>query len=65
MDNLDIKVTGNKAVITVPDISHRGQMNSSGKTVRVASTAGGAYKVRDADGNEVSIQLNVWAKPGA
>lgn len=57
MENVEIKVTGKKAIITI-DLDHRGAVSSSGKTLRVASTEGNA-KI---EGTEVSLGLNAYVK---
>ena len=54
-------VEGNRLVIHV-DLNHRGDISASGKTRRVASTLGNV-SVRDANGAEVKIGLNVYVKP--
>jgi hypothetical protein len=40
MDNVEMTLTGNKLVITVPDVTKPGQRSSTGKTSLVASTRG-------------------------
>ena len=44
------------------DLNHRGDISASGKTRRVASTEGNVG-VKDANGVEVKIGLNVYVKP--
>jgi hypothetical protein len=58
MENVDFKVSGTKLVITV-DLKHRGELSSSGKTIRVASTLGNV-KVPE---TEVTVGLNAYVKP--
>jgi hypothetical protein len=40
MDNIEVKVDGNKLVITVLDVTNRGKPSSTGKTRLIASTGG-------------------------
>ena len=62
MENVQFEVVeGNRLVIRV-DLNHRGDISASGKTRRVASTLGNV-SVKDADGVEVKIGLNVYVKP--
>ena len=63
MENIKLEVVdGNRLIIEV-DLNHRGDISASGKTKRVASTLGNV-SVRDANGVEVKIGLNVYVKPG-
>lgn len=57
-ENVEIKVTGTKAVITI-DLAHRGGTSASGKTVRVASTNGN----QRIPGTDVTLGLNAYVKP--
>ena len=62
MENVQFEVVeGNRLVIYV-DLNHRRNISASGKTRRVASTEGNA-RVKDANGVEVKIGLNVYVKP--
>jgi hypothetical protein len=54
MDNIDVKVTGNKAVITI-DLSKKGPLSQSGKNFLVASTHG-SYPL----GNGVQFSMNAY-----
>ena len=54
-------VDGNRLVIQV-DLNHRGDISASGKTRRVACTEGN-IGIRDANGVEVKIGLNVYVNP--
>ncbi len=58
MENVEFTVKGDKLIITL-DLTHRGSVSSTGKTIRVAST-GGFQKVT---GTEVSLNLNATVKP--
>ena len=61
-ENVKLEVSeGNRLVIEV-DLNHRGDISASGKTKRVASTQGNV-SVKDANGVEVKIGLNVYVKP--
>ena len=60
--NVKLEVSeANRLVIEV-DLNHRGDISASGKTKRVASTQGNV-SVKDANGVEVKIGLNVYVKP--
>ena len=63
-ENVSYKVTGNKLVIEV-DLSHRGALSASGKTIRVASTGGNAELAGTAgdDGQAVRLGLNAYVYP--
>ena len=62
MENVQFEVVdGNRLVIHV-DLNHRGDISASGKTRRVASTEGNVG-IKDANGVEVKIGLNVYVKP--
>ncbi len=54
-------VDGNRLVIYV-DLNHSGNISASGKTRRVASTEGN-IGVKDANGVEAKVGLNVYVKP--
>jgi hypothetical protein len=58
MDNLDIKVDGNKIVITVLDVTKNGKTSSTGKTRLIAST-GGAQPVDHPKVKGIKVALNV------
>jgi hypothetical protein len=58
MQNVDIKVTGDKAVITI-DLKKRLGPSASGKTVIVATTSGN----QKIDGTDVTIGINAYVKP--
>jgi hypothetical protein len=58
MQNIDIKVTNGKAVITI-DLSKRYGASASGKTIAVASTRGN----QTIDGTNVILGLNAYVKP--
>ena len=62
MENVKLEVVdGNRLVIEV-DLNHRGDISTSGKTRRVASTEGN-IGIKDANGVEVKIGLNVYVSP--
>lgn len=63
-ENVSYKVAGNKLVIEI-DLSHRGALSASGKTVRVASTGGNAELAGTAgdDGQNVRVGLNAYVYP--
>ena len=62
VENVQFEVVeGNRLVIHV-DLNHRGDISASGKTRRVASTLGNV-SVKDANGLEIKIGLNVYVKP--
>ena len=62
VENVQYEVMdGNRLVIYV-DLNHRGDISASGKTRRVASTEGNVG-VKDANGVDVRIGLNVYVKP--
>ncbi len=55
--NISIEVKGNKAIITI-DLTHRGNLSSSGKSVIVASTGGNV----PIPGTSVILGLNAYVK---
>ena len=55
--NISIEVKGDKAIITI-DLSHRGGLSSSGKSVIVASTGGNV----PIPGTNVILGLNAYVK---
>lgn len=59
MENVKFTRNGSKLTIEV-DLAHRGELSSTGKTVRVASTEG---NVPCPDSPEIKIGLNVFAPP--
>ena len=62
MENVKLEVAdGNRLIIEI-NLDHRGDISASGKTKRVASTEGN-IGVKDANGVEVKIGLNVYVKP--
>ena len=62
MENVQFEVVdGNRLVIHV-GLNHRGDISASGKTRRVASTEGNVG-IKDANGVEIKIGLNVYVKP--
>ena len=62
MENVTFEVVdGNRLVIEI-DLNHRGDISASGKTRRVASTEGN-IGIKDVNGVEVKIGLNVYVKP--
>lgn len=56
MENVTFKRAGNILTITV-DLNHTGELSSTGKTKRVASTLG---NVPCPDSPEIKIGLNVY-----
>jgi hypothetical protein len=62
MDNVDLKVTGDKLVITI-DLTRSGTPSSTGKTKLVAST-GGAVPIDYAKRAGLKVALNVMAPNG-
>jgi len=57
MENVSIEVKGGKAIITI-DLAKRGGRSASGKTIRVASTAGNKL----IEGTDVVLGLNAYVK---
>lgn len=55
--NISIEVKGDKAILTI-DLSHRGGLSSSGKSVIVASTGGNV----PIPGTNVILGLNAYIK---
>ena len=55
--NISIEVKGDKAIITI-DLSHRGNLSSSGKSIIVASTGGNV----PIPGTNVILGLNAYVK---
>ena len=62
MENVKFEVLESNRLVIQVDLNHRGDISSSGKTRRVASTLGNV-SVKDANGVEVKIGLNVYVKP--
>jgi hypothetical protein len=58
MENVEIKVDGNKLVITVLDVTASGKPSSTGKTRLIAST-GGAFPVDHPKVKGIKVALNV------
>lgn len=58
MENIEMRVDGEKLVVTI-DLKHRGGRSASGKTLRVAST-GGNVDVPGAP--NVKIGINAYVK---
>jgi len=58
MENVEIKVEGNKAIISI-DLAKRGKRSKSGKTISVASTHGN----QTIPGTDVTLGLNAYVKP--
>ena len=56
-ENVSIESTKDKAIITI-DLGYRGNLSSTGKTVRVASTLGN----KKIEGTEIQIGLNAYIK---
>lgn len=59
MDNVSYVVEGTKLIIEV-DLSARGSVSSSGKTVRVASSKGNPEVATGPDGESIKMGLNVY-----
>ena len=62
MENVKFEVVDDNRLVIHVDLNHRGDISDSGKTRRVASTQGN-IGVKDANGVEVKIGLNVYVKP--
>ena len=62
MENVEFEVLESNRLVIQIDLNHRGDISASGKTRRVASTQGNVG-VKDANGVEVKIGLNVYVKP--
>ncbi len=62
MENVKFEVLESNRLVIQVDLNHRGDISASGKTRRVASTLGNV-SVKDANGVEVKIGLNVYVKP--
>ena len=62
MENVEFEVLESNRLVIQVDLNHRGDISTSGKTRRVASTQGNVG-VKDANGVEVKIGLNVYVKP--
>lgn len=61
MENVKMAVEGDELVIRV-DLKHRGELSSTKKTVRVASTEGNI----ECPGNAaIKVGLNIFTKPTA
>jgi hypothetical protein len=61
MDNVEMKVAGNKLVITI-DLTATGALSSTGKTKLIATTHG-AVPVGYDKRNGVKVSLNVTVPP--
>ena len=62
MENVKLEVSEDNRLTIEVDLNHRGDISASGKTKRVASTQGNV-SVRDTNGAEIKIGLNVYVKP--
>ena len=62
MENVKFEVVDDNRLVIHVDLNHRGDISASGKTRRVASTQGN-IGVKDENGVEVKIGLNVYVKP--
>ena len=62
VENVKFEVVDDNRLVIHVDLNHRGDISASGKTRRVASTQGN-IGVKDANGVEVTIGLNVYVKP--
>jgi hypothetical protein len=58
MENIEVKVDGNKLVITVLDVTSPGKPSSTGKTRLIAST-GGSLPVDHPKIKGLKVALNV------
>ena len=56
-ENVQVEVKDGKAIITI-DLSHRGKLSSSGKSIIVASTGGNQI----IPGTQVVLGLNAYVK---
>ena len=66
MENVKFEVVDDNRLVIHVDLNHRGDISASGKTRRVASTQASQQRnigVKDANGVEVKIGLNVYVKP--
>ncbi len=63
MDNVDLKVTGDKLVITI-DLTRSGTPSSTGKTKLVGSTHG-AVPISYGKRSGLTVALNVMAPIGS
>jgi hypothetical protein len=61
MDNMTMKVEGNKLIITILDLKANGKKSASGKTKIIAGT-GGFTGVDHASGAKVSVNVTVPAE---
>ena len=62
MENVEFEVLDSNRLVIQVDLNHRGDISASGKTRRVASTQGNVG-VKDANGVEIKIGLNVYVNP--
>ena len=62
VENVKFEVVDDNRLVIHVDLNHRGDISASGKTRMVASTQGN-IGVKDANGVEVKIGLNVYVKP--
>jgi hypothetical protein len=58
VENMEVKVDGNKLVITILDVTNPGKPSSTGKTRLIAST-GGALPVDHPKIKGLKVALNV------
>ena len=58
MENMEVKVDGNKLVITILDVTNPGKPSSTGKTRLIAST-GGPLPVDHPKVKGLKVALNV------
>jgi hypothetical protein len=62
MENLDVKVEGNKIVITVLDVTQKGRLSASNKT-RLIATTGAAWPVDHPKVKGIKVAINVTIPP--
>lgn len=60
MENIKTKVEGNKLIIEV-DLSYRGSVSTTGKSIRVASTEGN----KKIEGTNLKMGINIYEPTGA
>ncbi len=61
MDNIEVKVQGDKLMITVPNLKAAGRPSSTGKTMVIATT-NGFMAVDHASGAKVMVNVTIPKK---
>ena len=62
MENITIKVDGDKLVVTIPNLKAEGELSSTGKTKLIASTHGAVEIDHPRRGLKLALNVTVPAR---